>query len=345
MNREEIIQLRLFNQGLSTNCFEKPDQVVAHFGAMQAQDYSMALWAVGLRMKSPNRSAVEDQINSGEIIRTHILRPTWHLVHQRDIRWMMELSSPNVKKATQYIDKQEGLTDELFIKAWKIIEHQFNEVDNLTKEDIVSSLSKQHITVSNLLATQFIIRAELEMLLCNGEKKGTYALFEKRVPKADRISKSEAITRLAQLYFKSRGPATLRDFAWWSGLSMSDAKIGIAELGKRLEYITYQDLKYYYFQTDNNLPEKTTFALLPCYDEYTVGYSEGRTIVLPTFLDNSKTGNGIFKPIILSENEIAGIWRKSKKSPLIEVQPFIDNKEIPKKTIEEHSEMINLFSS
>jgi hypothetical protein len=345
MIRKEIIQLRLFNQGLSTNCFGKPDQVVAHFGAMQAQDYSMALWAVGLRMKSSNRSAIENQINSGEIIRTHILRPTWHLVHQKDIRWMMELSSPNVKKATQYVDKKEGLTDELFIKAWKIIEQQFREVDNLTKEDIMSYLSEQHITVSNLLATQFIIRAELEMLLCNGEKKGTYALFEKRVPKADKISKSDAITKLTELYFNSRGPATLKDLAWWSGLSMSDAKIGIAELGKQLEYFTYKDLKYYYFEIENNVPEKTTFALLPCYDEYTVGYSEGRNIVLPTYLDNSKIGNGIFKPIILSGNEIAGTWRKSKKKPFVEIQTFLDNKEIPTKSIKEHIEKINLFNS
>lgn len=344
MNREEIIQLRLFNQGLSAKCFDKPDEVVAHFGAMQAQDYSMALWAVGLRIKSPNRNAIENLINSGKIIRTHILRPTWHLVHQKDIRWMMELSAPNVRKATQYIDKKEGLTDELFLKVWKIIEQKFKEVDNLTKEDIMSCLSEQQITVSNLLATQIIIRAELEMLLCNGEKKEAYALFEKRVPITAKISKSEAITKLTALYFKSRGPATLKDFAWWSGLSMSDSKIGIAELAKRLAYFTFKDLKYYHFEIEDNIPQTTTFALLPCYDEYTVGYSEGRDIVLPNDLDNSKIGYGIFKPIILSDNEIVGIWRKSKKSPFVEIQTFSDNKEISTVNIKNHIEKINTFS-
>jgi hypothetical protein len=237
------------------------------------------------------------------------------------------------------------LTGELFFKAWKIIEQKFREFDNLTKKDIMSYLSEQHITVGNLLATQIIIRAELEMLLCNGEKKGTYALFEKRVPITVNISKSEAITKLTRLYFKSRGPATLKDFAWWSGLSMGDAKIGIAELDKRLEYFTFNDLRYYYFESENNLPEKTTFALLPCYDEYTVGYSEGRDIVLPNDLGNSKIGNGIFKPIILSENEIVGIWKKSKKSPFVEIQIFSDNKEIPTKSIKEHIEKINIFTS
>lgn len=344
MNRKEIIQLRLFNQGLSANRFERPDEVVAYFGAMQAQDYSMALWAVGLRMKTPDGSAIENQINSGKIIRTHILRPTWHLVHQKDIRWVMELSAPNVKKATQYVDKKEGLTDELFLKAWKIIEQKFKEADNLTKEDIMSCLSERKIIVGNLLATQIIIRAELEMLLCNGEKKGTYGLFEKRVPITGKISKSEAITKLAELYFKSRGPATLKDFAWWSGLSMGDAKTGIAELDKQLAYFTFNDLKYYHFEIEYDISQKTTFILLPCFDEYTVGYSEGRDIVLPIDLDNSKIGNGIFKPIILSGNEIAGTWRKSKKSPFVEIQTFSDNKKILNKNIKENIEKMNMFN-
>ena len=343
MNRKEIIQLRLFNQGLSVNRFEEPGEVVAHFGAMQAQDYSMALWAVGLRIKSPNRSAIENLINSGEIIRTHILRPTWHLVHQKDIRWMMELSAPHVKKATQYVDKKEGLTAELFLKAWKIIEQKFRDIDNLTKEDIMSCLSKKKITVGNLLATQIIIRAELEMLLCNGEKKGTYALFEKRVPMTGKISKPEAITKLAQLYFKSRGPATLKDFAWWSGLSMGDSKIGVAELNKQLACFTFNDLNYYHFEIEDSIPQKTTFALVPCYDEYTVGYSEGRDIVLPTDLDNSKIGNGIFKPIILSGNEIIGTWSKSKKSPFVELQTF-SGKELQTMNVKKHIEKFNTFS-
>jgi len=343
MNRKEILQLRLFNQGLSANRFERADEVVAHFGAMQAQDYSMALWAVGLRMKNAKQNAVENLVNSGKIIRTHILRPTWHLVHQKDIRWMMQLSAPYVKKATQYVDKKEGLTDELFKKAWQIIERQFKEIDLLTKEDIIACLSKQHIKVSKLLATQINIRAELEMLLCNGEKRGTYALFERRVPASGKISKSEAITKLAQLYFNSRGPATLKDFSWWSGLSISDAKTGISELGKQLEYLTWNDVKYYYMSGVEIFKEKS-FALLPCYDEYTVGYSEGREIVLPTDLDSSQTGNGIFKPIILYKNEFVGTWRKSKKAPFVEIQTFSGDKDIAAKTIKEGLDRFKLFS-
>lgn len=344
MNRTEIIKLRLSNQSLSANSFEKPEEVVAHFGAMQAQDYGMALWAVALRMKNPNKIQIENCIGTGEIIRTHILRPTWHLVHQKDIRWIMELTATNVKKAAQYIDKKEGLTDELFLKVWKILEPQFIDYDNLTKETIVSCLSKANIEVSNLLATQIIMRAELSMLLCNGVKKGTYTLFEKRVATSDKPSKSEAIARLTQVYFQSRGPATLKDFAWWSGLSISDVKIGIAELGNNLKSFQLDALKYFYFEPKNILTEKNTSALLPCYDEYTVAYSESRNLVLPENADSAATGNGIFKPILLSENEIVGTWRKIKKSPFVEMQAFTDKSVMSSKNIQDSIKSFHNFN-
>jgi len=344
MNRKEIIQLRLFNQGLSVNRFAKPAEVVFHFGVLQAQDYSMALWAVGLRTKDAKQSVVEQSINMGEIIRIHVLRPTWHLVHQKDVRWMMELSAPYVKKATQYVDKKEGLTDALFRKAWKIIERQFVKTNELTKEDIMACLSRHHIVVSNLLATQIIIRAELEMLLCNGEEKGTYALFEKRVPAAAKISKEEAITKLAYLYFNSRGPATLKDFAWWSGLNISDAKTGIAGLGKTLECFIYKDLKYYYFDVNDKIVKNITSVLIPCYDEYTVSYSESREIVLPDDLDNSAIGNGIFKPIILYRNEIVGTWAKNKKSPFVEIKTLANDTGFDISKIKKSIKQFKLFN-
>jgi Winged helix DNA-binding domain len=322
MSREDILSLRLFNQGLAGGGFVEVADVVAHFGAMQAQDYGMALWAVGLRTHTAIRSQIEALVNTGTIIRTHILRPTWHFVHQKDIRWMMELSAPNVKKATQYIDKKEGLTNEVFLKTWTILEQEYIEHSELTKEEIMSCLLNSGMEVSNLLATQIIIRAELEMLLCNGTKKGSYALFEKRVPPSPKISKSEAIVNLAQLYFQSRGPATAKDFAWWSGLSMSEANLGIANLAGKLQATTYENLKYYFFETDITIPNHKISALLPCYDEYTVGYSEGRNLALPKGVDSSETGNGIFKPIVVSENEIVGTWRKTKKDPFVEMQGF-----------------------
>ncbi|ULT41862.1 winged helix DNA-binding domain-containing protein [Niabella defluvii] len=173
------------------------------------------------------------------------------------------------------------------------------------------------------MATQIIIRAELEMLLCNGATKSTYALFDKKVPPAAELTKTDAIVQLAQRYFQSRGPATVKDFAWWSGLGINEAKTGIAELGSRLHSFTSDNLKYYHFNVEGAIPPPaTTVTLLPCYDEYTVGYSEGRSIALPAALDSAAIGNGIFKPIVLHGYEMTGTWQKNPKTGLAEVQLF-----------------------
>jgi hypothetical protein len=315
----------LVNQGLTSPAFDKCPDVVSHFGAIQSQDYPMAKWAVGMRMRKASDSDIDRSVNAGEIIRTHILRPTWHFVNCKDIRWMMALSAPYVKKATQYVDKQVGLTDEVFKKAWKVISRALEHDDNLTKEDLMMALAKKKINVDSLMATQIMIRSELEMRICNGvrsEKKFTYSLFDKRVPQSEKISKKDAIVKLAAVYFKSRGPATVKDFMWWSGLSLSDAKFGVAGLGDGLNSSSVDGLRYWYFGDIDHSPKKIS-ALLPAYDEYMVGYSEGREIAFPVDVDKTFLGNGIFKPIVLSDNKIVGIWKKLNAEPFAEIQ-FLD---------------------
>ena len=326
MKIKELIQRRLANQRLISTKFETCVDVVSHFGAVQSQDYPMAKWAVGIRMRKASDSDIEMSVNSGDIIRTHILRPTWHFVSCKDIRWMMELSAPFVKKATQYIDRQVGLTDEIFKKVWKIIKVELEHEDNLTKEDLTDRLAKKKIKVDSLLATQILIRAELEMRLCSGvrkEKKATYSLFDRRVRESEKISKKDSLVKLASVYFNSRSPATVKDFMWWSGLSLSDAKFGISGLGENLKCTPIDGLNYLYIE-NADYPNKKISALLPSYDEYMVGYSEGRNIAFPPAVDKSFLGNGIFKPIVLSDNTIVGIWKKISKEPFVEIQ-FLDN--------------------
>ncbi|PST83094.1 hypothetical protein C7T94_10795 [Pedobacter yulinensis] len=331
MTKKEIIQLRQWNQGLSQSRFDDPEGVVSHFGAMQAQDYSMSLWAVALRMKNPGRGQVEACVNTGKLIRTHVLRPTWHLVHQQDIRWMMRLSAPSLRKATQFIDKQEGLTDDLFKCVWPVIEKQLQQNPSLSKEEIMACLSAESFRISNLLATQILIRAEIDMLICNGDKKGSYALFDTKVPPAPDVPRQESIVRLAEIYFRSRGPATLKDFSWWSGLPLKDAQMGVAELA--LNRISCENMTFY-FNEPAGLGKQRALALLPCYDEYTVSYSEGRDLALPAHVDKQKLGNGIFKPTVLYGEAIVGTWKKNGKGTGVELARFPDQKPIPENVLD-----------
>jgi hypothetical protein len=288
----------------------------------------MAKWAVATRMRKASDQDIEMCVNSGDIIRTHILRPTWHFVSSKDVRWMIELSAPYVKKATRYVDRQVGLTDEIFKKIWKIIEVALQREDNLTKEDLMDRFAKKKIKVDSLMATQIFIRAELEMRLCSGERKEnkvTYSLFDRRVPHSEKISKKDSLVNLASIYFNSRGPATVKDFMWWSGLNLADAKFGISGLGENLRSTSLDGLNYLYFE--NTLYQKKKISLLlPSYDEYMVGYSEGRKIAFPPDLDKSFLGNGIFKPIVLVDNTIVGTWKKIGKEPFVEIQFLRDNR-------------------
>jgi hypothetical protein len=167
------------------------------------------------------------------------------------------------------------------------------------------------------LVTQILIRAEFEMRVCNGSRKGnkiTYALFDERVPPSDKISKKDALVKLASVYFRSRGPATAKDFMWWSGLTMTEAKYAISGLGEGLKSATIEGLDYLFFD-HVILTKKKVSALLPSFDEYMVGYSQGREIAFPKDMDKSSVGNGIFKPIVMSDNNIVGTWKKTDKEP------------------------------
>jgi hypothetical protein len=332
MNVKELIQLRLANQRLTSTEFEACVDVVSHFGAMQSQDYSMAKWAVGARMQKSSDADIEMCVNSGDIVRTHILRPTWHFVSSKDARWMIELSAPYVKKATRYVDRQVGLSDEIFKKVWKIIELALQREDNLTKDDLMDRLAKKKLEVGGLMATQILIRAELEMRLCSGarkENKVTYSLFDRRVPHSEKISKKDSLVKLASIYFNSRGPATVKDFGWWSGLNLSDAKFGISGLGENLKRASLDGLNYFYFE-NTYYPKKKVSVLLPAYDEYMVGYAEGRNLAFPDNIEKSLLGNGIFKPLVLFDNTIVGTWKKISKEPFVEIQLLHDKRKYGK---------------
>jgi len=344
MKAKELIQLRLINQRLASTEFESCVDVVSHFGAMQSQDYAMAKWAIAIRMQKATDADIEMCVNSGDIIRTHVLRPTWHFVSRNDIRWMIDLSAPYVKKATQYIDRQVGLTDEVFKKAWKIIEVELQREDNLSKEELMDRLAKRKFDIENLLATQILIRAELEMRICSGvrkKNKATYTLFDSRVPRSEKTSKKNSLVKLASAYFNSRSPATVKDFMWWSGLNQVDAKFGISGLGDTLKRTSLDGLEYLYFENTLHSKKKIS-ALLPAFDEYMVGYSEGRNIVFPPDTDKSLLGNGVFKPIALFDNTIAGTWKKTSKAPFVDIQ-FLD-KDKNYNSVSSKLEAFKLFS-
>src|SRR6185369_4462037 len=222
MNTSDVLSQRLHNQKLSSSELEKPVDVVRWLGAVQAQDYHAALWALALRMRNATHAAVEAAFNHGEIIRTHVLRPTWHFVAPEDIRWLLQLTAPCINRRCSGTYRRFGLDDAVFKRSTKVFVKALRGGKHLTRAALRAAHNQAGIPADDTVRMgHLLLRAELDGLICSGPRLGkqfTYALLEERVPPGKTLTREEALAELTRRYFSSHGPATLQDFVWWSGL-------------------------------------------------------------------------------------------------------------------------------
>jgi len=320
MTASSISQLRLTNQHVHGTDFTSPKEVVHWMGAIQAQDYSMSKYAIGVRLKNVTNQIVEDAINRGEIIRTHVLRPTWHLVAAEDIRWMLELTANNINRLMASNNKRLELDEKTFKKCNGIIEKLLRDGKHLTRKEIMAALEKKGIPTNDLRASHIMFRAETDLVVCNGsrrEKQFTYALFDERVPSTKKKTKEEALAELALRYSKSHGPATVQDFGWWSGLSITDARAGLESVKP---YLISEKLKedefWFWKETEHQKLKNNTIIFLPSYDEFLISYKSRHISLDPQFASTTFTNNGIFNPIIVHNAKVIGIWKPDYKKEI-----------------------------
>lgn len=229
MNAAEIRKLRLYNTGLSNVPFKTAPDAVSHLGAVQAQDFSAAKWGLGLRVKNSTDKGMEKAFNQGKILRTHVMRPTWHFITPDDILWMLELTAPRVKTTLASSNRRLKLDDDLLSKSNAAITKALENHAYLTRQELKIVLAYAGIDTDVQRLAHIIMWAELDGLICSGpkrEKQFTYALLEERVEKTGKLSRRQALSNLAVNYFRSHGPAQVKDFSWWSGLTLKDAKRG-----------------------------------------------------------------------------------------------------------------------
>jgi hypothetical protein len=324
MRSADIPKTRLLSQQIEVGEFIAAKELVRWMGAIQAQDYPMAKWAIGLRLAHATDQAVETALNNGEIIRTHVLRPTWHFVSAEDIYWMLECTAPYIKASLKSRHRQLRLSDAIFTKSNAIIETALSGGKHLTRKELVAGLEKGKIELGENRVSHLLLGAEVDGIICSGKtvgKEPTYALLEDRVPRTTRLDQEEALARLAGKYFSSRGPATLKDFIWWSGLPVGQAKLALELAGPELSSETI-DSQVYWF-TERHSAQKMNqkmVHLLPAYDEFLISY-ENRRVSLP-FTDQKRTisSNGIFRPIIVVDGQVMGIWKKRMEKDRVVIE-------------------------
>jgi hypothetical protein len=312
----DLARRRMHSERLVGTGFAEPADVVRWLGAVQSQDYAGAKWAVAQRARGCSDADVERACDRGDIVRTHVMRPTWHFVAPDDAKWMLELTAPRIHAANAYYCRKFELDPRVFGRTNEVLARALEGGRHLTRVELARALADRGIRAAGTRLAYILMRAELDALVCSGPRRGkqfTYALFDERVPRAKSLARDEALAELTRRYFASHGPATVQDFAWWSGLTVADGTKGV-ELAKATLAREVVEGKTYWF-APARLParaKKATVHLLPNYDEFFVAYKDRGPSYdreVRAILDGRD--NVLSNHVVVRNGCVVGGWRRS----------------------------------
>ena len=318
MHFPEISNRRLTNQCIGSSIHDNVKNLVSSMGAIQAQDFAMAKWAIGIRVAKSTINDINEAFNKGDLIRTHLMRPTWHIVSSNDVHWMLDLTAQRIKSSLRSRHTELGLNSEALNKANRIIEKELGETTFQTREKLALKLNESGIRTDENRLSHILFNAELEKLVCSGpvdKNNQTYTLLNSWVPKTKTLLHDEALAELARRYFSSHGPATLKDFTWWSGLPVGEARKALDYAKDSFISETINSETYWFTEpsTESANTSSSTF-LLPAYDEFLISYADRSASILQ--VDNKKaiSNNGIFRPVIVENGQVTGLWKRTIKN-------------------------------
>jgi hypothetical protein len=319
----DILRLRLANQRLTCPAMDAA-KVVAHLGAVQSQDYPAATWALGLRLQDMHASAIDLAFDQGSILRTHVLRPTWHFVAPADIRWMLALSAPRIRASVATYTRSLGLEESTLDKSSTVVGQALRGGKYLTRAELGLILCDAGLPATDgATLGRMLFYAELEGLICSGPRRGrnhTYALLAERAPNARVLDRDAAVAELTWRYFNSHGPALVHDCAWWAGLRIGEIKDGLEANASRLQRATLDGRTYWSSAESLNTPDAPSAFLLPNYDEYTVAYRER-----DLYYDRAANATGDpredvpFRHVLLVDGKVMGRWSASPRQDAVSI--------------------------
>jgi hypothetical protein len=324
----DIAQRRLSNQRISQAKFNRPGKVVTWLGAIQAQDYANAKWAVGLRCSGATDASIEQAIAERAILRTWLLRGTLHLVAPDDVHWMLALLAPRLIASGERRDRQLELDDATYTRAFGVLIGALDVNRQLTRKELRSALERAGMSTQGQRGYHILARAALQGLICLGPyhgKEQTFVLLDEWAPSGRRLEGEEALAELARRYISSHGPATLADFIWWSGLAARDARAGLEMIKHEIGQETIAEKIFWWKPQETVVREQSPRAyLLPGFDEYYLGYTDRSFLLETKYERRAVSSNGVFQPILVIDGQVVGTWkRKIKKGAvIILLQPF-----------------------
>lgn len=343
-----IANHRLYAQHIEGEKFDTPLQAVRHLGAIQAQDFGQAVWAVGLRMKNPSLATIEKAIANKEIVLTWPMRGTIHFVPAEDAKWMLGLMAQKGVRAGLAHARQLGVDNAIMARAEAVFTAALSGGKQLMRGAMMQCLIDVGIDTTAQRGYLLLRHFSQTGLLCLASAEGkqqTFALLDEWVPSSKMLEKEEALAEIASRYFISHGPATIRDFANWTGLAMSDAKTALQIVESRLLCEIIDGNEFYF--SDNSFPAISGVHLLPGFDEYFLGYKDRGHIISPEHASKVVPGgNGIFKPMIVSDGRVVGTWKRTLKKASVEVAYDLFDAPIPEEQLQglalSYAQFVNL---
>lgn len=309
----QVLWRRLASQRLVGDGFGSVPDAVRAFGAMQAQDYPATCWALAQRVPGISRADIDRVLGEGLVVRTHVMRPTWHLVAGQDARWLLELTGPRVLQAMGGRLRRLELERRDLDRAFDLIGEALAGGKALTRREVGRLLEASGLSAEGQRLPHILAAAELSCVIVSGpwrKWEATYMLMDERLPGQGGRDRDESLGDLARRYFNTHGPARLQDFAWWSGLTLTECRRAAEIAGLDLELELEPQTR------DHCL------HLLPNFDEYTVGYRDRSALVDPAveFRPELFRFRNVLSNVVTIDGLVAGAW--ARRDSRIEVRPL-----------------------
>jgi hypothetical protein len=326
MTPQDIAQSRLYYQQIAITRFKEPSQVVSWLGALQAQDYPGAKWSIGLRLPATTDADIEQAIAAKTIIRTWPMRGTLHFVAAEDARWLLKLLTPRIIAQTAGRYRQLELDEAIFARSQELFAQALQGGKQLTRDEMHQLLEQANISPAGQRGYHILCRSAQDGLICFGPPSGkqqTFTLLDEWIPQTKSLARDEALAELARRYFMGHGPATLPDFVWWSGLTITDARAGLERVKSQLLQEAVRGQTYWMSPDIPTLKhDLSTAYLLPGFDEYLLGYTDRSASLDPAYAKQVHPGgNGVFAPTLISQGRVVGTWKRAFKKGTIVVAP------------------------
>lgn len=316
---DEVVYARLRAQRLAPPASARVAEVVAWLGAVQAQDYRGGLWGIGQRVAGAREADVEAALAERTIVRTWPMRGTLHIVAADDVRWMLRMLAPRVIARAAGRHRQLRLDADTFARSRTVLERALAG-RQLTRPEAYAELERAGISTEGQRGIHILGELAMEGVLCMGAHRGkqaTFARLDEWIPSSRELAGDEALAELAARYFTSHGPATVHDFAWWTGLTIGEARRAVEAAGERVA--PSADGACFAARSEPQAPPAGTLAhLLPAWDEYCVAYKDRSAFLDPA--DAARAKQGIMSPVIAIDGRIAGTWKRAARKGRVVVQ-------------------------